>query len=249
LSSYRPRNRAELSESLHRQLNSYALAVSAAGVGMLAFAQPTEAKIVYTAANQQILPNTHYSLDLNNAGITDFTISNFYSLTHMGVNKIAELLVFPAKRNAVMSHGRTSSNYFAAALAAGVKIRANSNFKAVSMEMARSDYRQLSASFFGPWLNVTNGYLGLKFAIAGKTHYGWARLTTSCANFQCNALLTGYAYETIAGRAIIAGATSGPDDAEPISTLNRTTPNPATLGTLALGAPGLSIWRREESLP
>jgi hypothetical protein len=61
------------------------------------------------------------------------------------------------------------------------------------------------------------------------------------------AVLLGYAYETIAGKAIIAGATSGPDDAEPAASLNTPTSEPATLGTLAMGAPGLSIWRREES--
>jgi hypothetical protein len=62
------------------------------------------------------------------------------------------------------------------------------------------------------------------------------------------ALLTGYAYETIPGKTIIAGATKGPDDAEPATSLNTSTPEPATLGVLALGAPGLSIWRREESV-
>jgi hypothetical protein len=41
--SSRPiRTSAKLSDSLHRQLNMYALAASAAGVGLLAFAQPTE---------------------------------------------------------------------------------------------------------------------------------------------------------------------------------------------------------------
>ncbi len=61
--------------------------------------------------------------------------------------------------------------------------------------------------------------------------------------------LTGYAYETISGKAIIAGVTKGPADAEPSSSLKRPTHSSATLGTLALGAPGLAIWKRRESLP
>ena len=66
------------------------------------------------------------------------------------------------------------------------------------------------------------------------------------AEGRIKAVLLGYAYETIAGKAIIAGATSGPD-AEPAASLNPRTPEPATLGALAIGAPGLSIWRRRES--
>ena len=42
---------SQVSESLHKRLNAYALAASAAGLGVLAFAPPAEAKIVYTPAN------------------------------------------------------------------------------------------------------------------------------------------------------------------------------------------------------
>jgi hypothetical protein len=48
-----PRKTANLSESVHQQLNMYGVAAGAAGVGMLALAQPSEAKIVYTPANVQ----------------------------------------------------------------------------------------------------------------------------------------------------------------------------------------------------
>jgi hypothetical protein len=65
--------------------------------------------------------------------------------------------------------------------------------------------------------------------------------------FKITAILTGFAYETIPGKAIIAGATKGPDDPEPVPSLNPLTPVAATLGAFAMGAPGLSIWRREES--
>ena len=89
----------------------------------------------------------------------------------------------------------------------------------------------------------------MKFKIKGQTHYGWARLSVEYQPpSQITATLTGYAYETIPGKAIIAGATKGPDDgAQPVpATHTSSTPEPATLGMLALGAPGLSIWRREE---
>ena len=61
------------------------------------------------------------------------------------------------------------------------------------------------------------------------------------------ALLTGYAYETVADTPIIAGATSGPDaEVNPQGLAPGRAP--ATLGLLAMGAPGMSIWRREESV-
>ncbi len=50
------RKPSTLSESLQRHLNAYALAASAAGVGMLALAQPAEAKIVYHRTHHVIGP-------------------------------------------------------------------------------------------------------------------------------------------------------------------------------------------------
>jgi hypothetical protein len=74
-----------------------------------------------------------------------------------------------------------------------------------------------------------------------------ARISMGSARGRLKAVLLSYACETIAGKAIIAGATSGPDDAEPTASFTMPTPVPATLGALAMGAPGLSIWRRKES--
>jgi hypothetical protein len=113
--------------------------------------------------------------------------------------------------------------------------------------MAVSDLR----GQFGPWLHVKQAYLGLKFVIKGKTHFGWARVNVSSGYHSVQATLTGYAYETIPNKPIVAGKTKGPDEIsmqEPDATLDIPTPTPASLGLLALGAPGLSIWRREESV-
>jgi len=86
----------------------------------------------------------------------------------------------------------------------------------------------ISTKCWGPWTNVKNRYLGLKFMVNGKPHFGWARANVSCnlSDFKITAVLTGYAYETIPNKAIIAGKTKGPDVI---------TVEPATLGRLALG--------------
>ena len=65
---------ASLPARLDQQLNLYALAAGAAGVSLLAFAQPSEAKIVYTPAHKVIGTNGLYPLDLNRDGTIDFLI-------------------------------------------------------------------------------------------------------------------------------------------------------------------------------
>ena len=63
--SPRSRKTISLSDSVHQQLNSYALAAGAAGVGVLALGQSAEAKIIYTPAHHVIGERTSYQLDLN----------------------------------------------------------------------------------------------------------------------------------------------------------------------------------------
>jgi len=54
----------------------------------------------------------------------------------------------------------------------------------------------------GEWAYATNRKLGLKFSIQGETHHGWARLSVYVVKGRpyVRSTLTGYAYETIAGR-------------------------------------------------
>ena len=105
-------------------------------------------------------------------------------------------------------------------------------------------------SYGGPWYGVIDRYLGVEFQKNGKTHYGWARLSVEVSRkpFKATAILTGFAYESIAGKSIKAGQTKGADDVveRPDARLAAPTGKPATLGMLALGERGLSIWRRKE---
>jgi hypothetical protein len=149
-----------------------------------------------------------------------------------------------------VNHGNTSVG--AVDLPAGAKIP-NKRFYPGPLIMAASRMSSFGGtSTSGSWANVHGRYLGLKFRIKDKVHYGWARLNVSCAAFQCTGLLTGYAYETIPNKPIIAGNTegaeeSGMDEANP-ATLNELIPQPASLGLLAMGSPARSIWRREKSV-
>lgn len=51
------RRHLQLSSTLHKNLNTYALSAVAAGVGALMAVPPAAAEIVYTPAHQAIPPN------------------------------------------------------------------------------------------------------------------------------------------------------------------------------------------------
>jgi hypothetical protein len=103
------------------------------------------------------------------------------------------------------------------------------------------------SSFFGPFANATNRYLGFKFLVNGQVHYGWARMTVT--NSLRNVVLTGYAYETTPNTTIIEGHLSGgtATNLAPADLLSPAS-QPATLGMLARGADALTLWRREDDL-
>jgi hypothetical protein len=225
----------------------YALAAGAASVSVLALATPAEGKIVYTPANQVILgPHGTYQLDLNHDGIIDFGIAN---TTNFNTDQaFSNLFVQGPKGNAAV--GTFIYRGFPAnahAFRAGSQIGPFERFFSGVVKLASYYSGGGGQSAHGNWVNVTDRYLGLQFQIAGKTHYGWARLTVKVvkAKLRIEAVLTGYAYETNPDTSIIAGKTSGPDVEivpEPLSG----SPVQGTLGMLATGAPALSIWRREE---
>jgi hypothetical protein len=209
---------SHLPESLHEKLNAYALAASAAGIGILALAQPAEAKIIYTPAHHVIGRNARYKVDLNNDKLGDLTFVNTY-----GCNTdycVDGLSAIPSAGN--MVQGKSTLAY---ALDLGARIGPKQLFAGQLMALSSSSF-----GTFGQWVNVSDRYLGLKFNIKGQAHYGWLRLSVSLlGQARIKATVTGYAYETIPNKPIIAGKKHGKDD--------------ATLGQLAQGASGLAASR------
>jgi hypothetical protein len=238
-----PRKTANLSDSVHHQLNSYALVAGAAGVGMLALTQPSQAKIVYTPAHITVPTNTFLPLDLNHDGVNDL------SFTIGAAADSSFLLAYNLRTNGVA--GEVQDYRFAAALKPGANIDGGRKFlTGPKPDMLWGDWASSGGGgSTGRWKNADDRYLGVKFSIKGNIHYGWVRLSVSRPS-RIDAVITGYAYETIPGKAIIAGRTKGPNDgveqsdaAVPVVA----TPQSATLGLLALGSNGWSIWRREKS--
>jgi hypothetical protein len=230
---------SQLSESMHKRLSAYALAASAAGVGVLALAQPAEARVVYTPAHVKIgYPDFKvYRLDINHDGITDFLFStramNTYQLNVCGPTRSESRPCLSTKGNHFneiwgYKTGRFSKG-FASALRQGARIAGDpKHFLSQNFIMASVTCGEGSCGTArGPWAkaNGNNRYLGLKFVVKGKVHYGWARVNVVAPPPDTRAILTGYAYETIPNKPIKAGQTHSEDQ--------------ATLGRLAQGASGV----------
>ena len=229
-----PRRRpARLRPFLEKNLLAYAAAASAAGIGALAFPQAAEARIVYTAANQKIPYNAALFIDLNHDGVNDF------ALYFWAESRWSGFRAYPTSRGnpggGIIGYGkwtRTGREVYASALHAGDRIGGGLQFRQGNAFMAKFSQQSSYSIASGPWVNVTNRYLGLRFTVNGKFHYGWARLSVQSNN----GVLTGYAYETTPNKSIAAGKKNGPGKNQPANTAIGATSYPATLGDLARGA-------------
>lgn len=244
--SSRLRATAELSQSLQRRLNTYALAAGAAGVGLLALAPPAEAEIIYTSAHAKVVHAL--PIDLNHDGIVDFYLNRFSDSGTRGLSACqywwtddSGSIFCNSSRgaNAIRTSKDSKGRIFGAALRYGEEIKNGEQFAKSKAVLGRALIGTGTDTVWdGPWLNagkgVKNRYLGLKFKIKGHFHFGWARITVTTISSDFTATLTGYAYETIPGKAIVAGKTKGSDV---------TADDSASLGHLAAGASAISAWR------
>ena len=203
---------------------------------MAALAQSAQAKIVYTATNTKI-ENSTVPLDLNNDGTNDFSFVQFAynggQWQHFYIDALAQ-------GNSIL-HDFEKGHAGAGALRPGMPIGPHRPFVADQDILANCG--SISGTRFitsGNWNDVHNRYLGLRFSINGETHYAWARLTVT-GKGGIGATLTGYAYETVPNRPIVAGQTSGTysagsDDDDGDNVRASIPPAATTLGALALGA-------------
>jgi len=208
-----------------RRLFAYATMAGAVAVGC---APHANAEVVYTSVHSFI--NQHFNIDLNHDGINDFFLSS-YDFSGVGAVKAHAL----GKHNRIATTHLSCLGKAAAAFAKGAVIGPAASFQRDGSCMAD----MFSYVFYnGAWLVTKNQYLGVAFSIDGKIHYGWVRVHVSHDfNFcGCIGAIDGYAYETIPGKPIVAGDTGQSEEASL---------EPGSLGMLALGAPGMQLWRRE----
>ena len=173
--------------------------------------------IVYTPA-KHLIENSQYNLDLNNDGTTDFVITESNTVSKpncfpppRGNNELAKLSLGTSQS----SNGFETNSNFVARLTSGSPIGPNQSFTSGSwiMESTITEWQQEGMACInirkaeGNWPFGDRGYLGLAFVIDGKTHYGWAAIGVHGGYGYLYAWLTGYAYQTIAGKSIKAGQT------------------------------------------
>jgi len=214
------RKPSKLSDSVYRQLNMYALAATAAGVGVLTPAQAS-AKVIYTPAYQTLGPRGSLKLSLTHDGATDFVLQDLFQ-THSNLWGSATFSAKPAKGNGIVGH------HYASALNAGARVSRDRRFSGPVIAYVHWD-ADLGYYYLGNWINVGSHYLGIKLRIKGENHYGWARLSVKVQGLHIYPALTGYAYETIPNKPIIAGKTKGQDVIAV---------EPDSLGTFAAGTAG-----------
>jgi len=263
LSPATPR-KSKISESSQHHLNMYALAAGAAGVGLLAMAQPAEAEIVYTRAHIPIGHSTF--VDLNGDGVNDiqFTTtfhSAFGPRPASGVSFFAGSIAVGGAQAGNYILGTRSNQASARRIGAHIGPEGNWRSKGPMVGWAGefiTGVGDTNTGVGGPWVGTGKGVwrcVGIKFQISGTTHFGWARVkvTVQYKPVGATALITGYAYETLPDTPIVAGRQTGSDETSSIggpnpSGLNMPAAQPTTLGLLATGVSGLSAWRREELL-
>src|SRR5262252_2538367 len=129
-SAPRSRKTFKISDSLNRQLNTYAKVAAAAGVSVLALAGASEAEVIYTATHQVTHPGFPVYIDLNHDGVKDFLLRTTYYAGSSGFE--VGLNAFGVGANRVAGKRfHSSGGYFfsaASALPAGAQIGPKGSF-------------------------------------------------------------------------------------------------------------------------
>jgi hypothetical protein len=196
-------------------------------------------------------PSANPKVSLANNGANNFS---FFLGGSVGPR---QLVVAPVNREGSQSGVLCGGSFYAKALALGrgatigpvIPSYAGFSYYGALIEGTNvSNGSYYPRGFWGG--NLKNQYLGVRFQLHGKTHYGWIRLTvtvnTKLEKPTLEATITGYAYETIANKPIKAGTAA-------ITTAEAQIPSPIrsqagpSLGILAAGAEGIPLWRRDGS--
>lgn len=170
--------------------------------------------IVRRALNMPLGYNKHISLDVDADGVTDF---GFFSQLIMHSNKAYLYLMISPKTvkgssvmvqdgeeevvNALWSVPLDQQTEIKALPAEG-RIWTAPLMKAFVMSISETS---AGKEYNGLWIDKKSKYLGIKFKIAGKFHYGWVKL--SHTKLTDEVIFEDYAYSKVPEQGIIAGKT------------------------------------------
>jgi hypothetical protein len=182
-----------------------------------ALAIPATAEVVYTQVNASFSVGGYYAIDLNHDGVADFSLRSpiLQGLCQSGDQDLWSLTVTPASGNSVAVMSGQPNSGLAAALPNNVAVNATEVYSTATSVMAELQWGYCGSYSLGQWWGIPSGYLALQFrAPDGTIHYGWAKVSTAAyvdryGVVHSTTVVWGYAYETIAGQAIMTGQTSG----------------------------------------
>jgi hypothetical protein len=246
------RGQAGLDTQLDKNLRAYETVARAAtandplaasapiiAVSLCVFGLPqmTFAEAVCTAVNESVQGNRgHLLFDLNNDGIADVSVSA-YSTLIIGSNDNFARSDYLGARALVAGNGIAADKQrYALAGRGGQQLGSAADFSNAAI-MGRHGSNLNGSTNRGQWRHVNSRrFLGIKFLISGETHFGWVRFSSSVTSRLdgARATVTGYAYETVPNKPIIAGLCE--DGVAAPETLME--PAPGSLGRLAAGAAG-----------
>lgn len=257
--STRPSNPAKKISwnNLNRRIAQYSLSAGVAGVSLLALVQPAAGEVLVTKKTIPIpltpidMPHP-VKISMANNGVDNFTFHLTNSPPNLGrSSSFRSLALVGATSNAAAIY----QGYFIGPLPRGAKIGASAGFSPFESAVEQSLGDVSGRGFRGYWGgNLKDHYVGVRFSIAGQTHYGWIRLTVTTDpdphGPAISATITGYAYETLPNKTILAGtagAAGSPEKPSADLQLAEKVQNLAgpSLGMLARGADALPMWRRE----
>ena len=239
-----------LSDSFRHNLRTHTLA-AVVFVGFLCFVKPTHARVVYTKTDATLSGDGQLNLDLNHDGKPDFAIVQHSTLIKCADGSYStwfDVLV-DSRYGSVVGH----DDYYASALNRGVSIDSSQTFFGVEARMLIFNNCP-PPQHFGDWYQVTDRFLGLQDA----NRYGWAQLSVSvfCQNSICRSTtkLSGFAFETVSGRAIKTGQTKDDLEIDPDSAnadnagSGASITNPTPDSQPVLGVEGIPLWRQKNSV-
>lgn len=202
---------------MHPRLATCAVLIASCALTMI-FVKPASATIVYTPVNTTLTGSGHIKIDLNHDGIKDFDIQGAAAGLYCGTGGggvHGVVTITPTTGD-----GEIASGTNATPLVSGISVGPNGAFSNSGSLMTNFLLGRGCGSMYlyGNWCHRSAayrcagaGYLGLRFLINGQVHYGWAYVTVTGGLLgpALSVTVKSFAYETIAGRGITTGQTSG----------------------------------------
>jgi len=209
----RSRKTVRLRAGLERQLRAYAVAASAGGVALLACVESADARVICGNPGLMLQGNETFPINPAKQNYPPFNLAQTWTYREScGRSSCWTYLWNRAffRPNTPGANDMLASNSFPAALSSGAEIGPGGHFGKGKSYGILFSYGDLGGGTFnqhkGNFGFGASGYLGYKFSIAGKDHFGWARLEAEFLQKKTTTKILAFAYETVPGKALRAGA-------------------------------------------